>query len=265
MQAIRKAYVDCDGGPLHFRYVKGPGTPLLLFHRTPVSSACFEPLMRELAGTRGLYAFDTPGFGASFDPPGAPDAATCRDWFITAIDALAIGDFHLFGHHTGTHIATEIAAALPARARSLIVNGVLYVTDAERAAFRAAVADPAPVDEAGTYLGATWSIVKSLFPKFDAALAHTEFVGALRALEGCKQAFDMIFAQDYRAVLARVRCPILALAAEDDPLRPFLDRIPAALPHATARVLGRAGIAAPELDTARLAAAIREFLERIDA
>jgi pimeloyl-ACP methyl ester carboxylesterase len=260
MTRIRKPYVETPDGQIHRRYVQGPGVPLLLFHRTPVSSAGFEPLMRRLAGPRALYAFDTPGFGGSFVPEGLPDAVAYRDWMIAAIDGLAIDAFHLFAHHTGTHIATEIAAAAPDRARSLMVNGVLFATPDERAAFRAAVADPPPIDAEGRYLAATWSLIRSLFPRFEPDVVHAELVGALGALTGRRQAFAMLFAQDYPAVLARVRCPVLAMAAADDPLRGFLDRVPAALPRVHTQVLGPAGIAAPELDTERLAAAIEVFL-----
>lgn len=264
MSAIRKAYVDTAGGQLHFRYIQGPGVPLLLFHRTPVSSSSFDGVLARLAGTRGLYAFDTPGFGGSFEPEGMPDVLAYRDWFIEAIDALAIGDFHLFAHHTGTHIATEIAAALPERTRSLQLNGVMYVNAEEREQFRRMVGDPDPIDAAGRYAAKAWTTISGLFTRFEPELVHTEFVGALRSLSGRKQAFSMIFAQDYPAVLARVRCPTLAMAAEDDPLRGFLERIPAALPHIESRVLGPARIAAPELDTERLTTTLREFIERVE-
>lgn len=264
MSDIRKAYVDTPGGQLHFRYVRGPGIPLLLFHRTPVDSSCFDGVLGELGGSRGLYAFDTPGFGGSFQPPGAPEISQYRDWMIAAINGLAIDRFHLFAHHTGTHIATEIAAAEPQRATSLIVNGAMFISAEERAGFRAAVKDPDPIDADGAHLSACWALVKSFFPRYVPELVHTELVGAMRSMSGRKQAFDMLFKQDYPAVLARVRCPVLAMAAVDDPLRAFLDRIPAALPHVRTEVLGSAGIAAPELDTARLAASIRAFLASVE-
>lgn len=264
MSDIRKAYVDTPGGQLHFRYVRGPGVPLLLFHRTPVDSSCFDGLLTKLAGTRGLYAFDTPGFGGSFKPKGAPEISQYRDWMIAAIDGLAIDRFHLFAHHTGTHIATEIAAALPKRAASLMVNGAMFIGAEERAAFRTMVKDPDPIDAEGAYQSKCWALVKSFFPTYSPELVHTEFVGAMRSIAGRKQAFDMLFKQDYPAVLARVRCPIFAMAAEDDPLRAFLDRIPAALPHVRTQVLGSAGIAAPELDTERLATEIRAFLDDVE-
>lgn len=260
MSPIRKGYADTPGGQLHYRHLPGPGIPLLLFHRTPVSGECFEPLMQRLAGTCALYAFDTPGFGASFDPPGDPSTIDYANTFLAAIDALGIERFHLFAHHTGTHFATEIAAAHPERTVSLIVNGVMYITAGERAGFRQAVGTPEPIDEGGQYLMKTWGVLSKLYPRFEPRLANLELAGALRAFEGRRQAFAAIFDQDYPAVLARVRCPVLALAAEDDPLRPFLDRIPAALPHVRTEVLGRAVIAAPELDTDRLAASIRAFI-----
>jgi pimeloyl-ACP methyl ester carboxylesterase len=265
MSPIRKAYVDTSSGQLHFRYLHGPGEPLLLFHRTPVGSACFEPLMSALAGWRAVYAFDTPGFGSSFDPPGMPSTSSYAQWMMTAIDALAIDGYHLFGHHTGTHIAVEIALAQPQRCRSLQINGVLFVDSAERAALRNMVQNAAKIDTDGQYLQTTWATVKSFFTAFDAELVHSEMLGALRAIRGRDQAFAAIFAQDFPALLARVSCPVLAMAAVDDPLHGFLQRIPAAIPTARVRTHGPAGIAAPEQATQELAIIVKEFVDNLPA
>ena len=109
MNKIRKAYVDAANDQIHYLYSNGQGIPLLLFHRTPASSVIYERMMKKMMGSRPIFALDTPGFGESFNPKGMPSVIDYRDWFCEAIDNLGISSFHIYAHHTGTHIATEIA------------------------------------------------------------------------------------------------------------------------------------------------------------
>jgi pimeloyl-ACP methyl ester carboxylesterase len=263
---IRKAYVDTRGGQVHFRHIAGgPGVPVVFLHRTPASSASFEGMLAGLGGERPGFAFDTPGFGGSFDPPGQPTILDYRDWLADALNGIGLTRFHLYGHHTGTHIATELAAAWPDRVASLMLNGMAYLTADERAAFRNMVAPALPPDPDGHYLQPLWQLVKSLFPVWNAELVHREFTAALRAQAGRDQAFRAIWDQDFVAVLKRVHCPVLATTAEDDFFLPYLERIRSSHPHARTVVTGRAKVATPELDTERGTAVVREFITDVEA
>lgn len=53
----------------------------------------------ERAG-QACVALDSPGFGGSFLPQGAPSARDYGAWLLEAIDALGIERFHLAAHHT---------------------------------------------------------------------------------------------------------------------------------------------------------------------
>ena len=261
----RKAYVDlADGRQVHYRHLPGPGIPLVLLHRTPASSVTFEPMMETMSGERPLYAFDTPGFGNSFDVPGQPTVIDYRDWLMEAIDCVGIEQFHIFGHHTGTHLATEIAAAWPERVRSLGLNGAAYFSADERRAFADMVGAAARPDEKGDYLMQTWQLISSLFPHFDADLVHREFCGALRAMDGRDQAFGAIWDQDYVEVISRVRCPVLAVSADDDFFADYLDRIRANVPGSRTEILGTAKVASPELDTQRSCQTLRDFMAEVE-
>jgi pimeloyl-ACP methyl ester carboxylesterase len=266
MTVIRKAYVDTTGGQLHYRFVAGGAAlPLVFLHRTPASSATFEPLLAAFAGERPVFAFDTPGFGGSFDPPGRPAITDYRDWLADAIRGVGLTRFHVYGHHTGTHIATELAAAWPDRVASLMLNGMAYLTPDERAAFRNMVAPSLPPDPDGAYLQPLWQLVKSLFPVWDPQLVHREFTAALRAQAGRDQAFPAIWDQDFVGVLGRVQCPLLAVSASDDFFLPYLERVKSSHPRARTAVTGTAKVASPELDTAGTVAAIRAFLAAVES
>lgn len=261
MSGIRKAYVDTPYGQIHCRISdSGKGdAPVLLFHRTPVTSASFEPVMEHLAGWRTMIAFDTPGFGASFVPD---DSASMQDFvtfFGAAVDALGIGSFHLVGHHTGAHFAAELAVHLPQRALSLMVDGAMVTTAEERAGMGAP--PPVIVDEDGQYARNAWAFLRPYYTVFDARCIHAEFVGALASTFTRTACMTQVRAHDLAATMAMVACPILATAAADDVFAPQLERISVACPEARTHVYGNAGIASPELQTEVFAELIKRSAE----
>ena len=265
MKKIRKAYVNVGSDQIHYLYSKGPGIPLLLFHRTPASSVIYERMMRKMMGSRPIYALDTPGFGESFNPEGMPDVMDYRDWFCEAIDNLGISSFHIYAHHTGTHIATEIAVHWKHRVQSLMLNGVAYLTEKERLEFGKQILPAARPDEDGKYLLETWTIIKSLFPSFDRDLVHLEFIGALRAIDGRDQAFRAIWEQEFTKVLGKVECPLFAMSATDDFFVGKLDRIKTDFPSARIELLGNAIVASPELDTNNTVRLLNEFMTDVES
>jgi pimeloyl-ACP methyl ester carboxylesterase len=255
-----RGYVRTASGLIHWRQVGGAEPPIVLLHRTPVCSASFDRVLARLAGRRRAIALDTPGFGQSFRPEGSPSTVTYAQWLLGALDGLGVDAFHLLGHHTGTHFATEMAKMAPNRVLSLTLSGVLYADAPTRATFREGIGQAPPVDADGAYLSATWSTIKGLFSAFDPALVHTEVLGALACPEGRNQAFDAILSQDFAAVLRAVRAPVRILQAEDDALGFCLDAVRRAHPEIPITLHGPAGMAAPELQPG----AIAEFLLRLD-
>ena len=265
MKNIKKAYVDIGSGQIHYLYSKGQGIPLLLFHRTPASSVIYKRMMKRMVGSRPIYALDTPGFGESFNPEGMPSVIDYRDWFCEAIDNLGISSFHIYAHHTGTHIATEIAVYWKNRVQSLMLNGVAYLTEKERLEFAKKILPATRPDEDGRYLMETWKVIKSLFPSFDRDLVHLEFIGALRAMDGRDQAFRAIWDQEFTKVLRQVECPVFAMSAANDFFAGYLDRIKENIPSARIALLGNAIVASPELDTDNTVRLLNEFMSDVES
>ncbi len=262
---IKKAYADTPFGQMHYRTIPGSGIPLVLYHRTPATSVCFEPMMQMMAGERPLYAFDTPGFGESFTPEGYPSAADYGQMYLAGLDALELNKVHIFAHHTGTHFASEMALAAPQRVASLTLNGIAYLTADERADFKTIVGHALPPAADMAYVQETWDIVCSLFPTFDPDLTHKEFVSAVRSGVGRNKAHDAIWAQDYPAVFERLTVSLLAMCAEDDTLRPFFDRALKARPDMRSVITGAAKYFSPEYDTEATVSAIRYFIADVEA
>ena len=216
-------------------------------------------------GSRPIFALDTPGFGESFNPEGMPSVIDYRDWFCEAIDNLGISSFHIYAHHTGTHIATEIAVYWKNRVQSLMLNGVAYLTEKERLEFAKKILPATRPDEDGRYLMETWKIIKSLFPSFDRNLVHLEFIGALRAMDGRDQAFRAIWDQEFTKVLRQVECPVFAMSAANDFFAGYLDRIKENIPSARIALLGNAIVASPELDTDNTVRLLNEFMSDVES
>ena len=265
MNKIRKAYVDTANDQIHYLYSNGKGIPLLLFHRTPASSVIYERMMKKMMGSRPIFALDTPGFGESFNPEGMPSVIDYRDWFCEAIDNLGISSFHIYAHHTGTHIATEIAVYWKNRVQSLMLNGVAYLTEKERLEFAKKILPATRPDEDGRYLIETWKVIKSLFPSFDRDLVLLEFIGALRAMDGRDQAFRAIWDQEFTKVLRQVECPVFAMSAANDFFAGYLDRIKENIPSARIALLGNAIVASPELDTDNTVRLVNEFMSDVES
>lgn len=263
--AIRKAYADTSAGQIHYRYVEGPGTPIVMLHRAPASSVSFVPMMNLWAGERGLYAFDIPGFGQSFAPGGDPSAADYGRWILEAIDHIGLGSFHMFLHHTGTHFGTEIAALNPGRVASLALNGIAYLTVAERASHAAAVRAGAVPDEKGHYMAGQFERIAGMMSVFEAGLYHEEMIGSFQSHFSRHKSFAAIWRQDYPAVLKRVACPILATCAENEFWRFCFDRVFMDTPRARRVLLGPAKFFTPELDAAAVVDALRAFLTDVES
>jgi NADPH:quinone reductase-like Zn-dependent oxidoreductase/pimeloyl-ACP methyl ester carboxylesterase len=260
---IEKFYAPSSGGQIHGRRIALHGAPVILLHRTPVCSSGFEPVMRFLsAAGQASIALDTPGFGSSFMPQGAPSARDYGAWLLEAIDSLGIAEFHLAAHHTGTHFATEIAAMAGERALSLTLSGVLLAPEDERFRMRSEMGHAPTIDGDGAYMAETFRLMRSLYLDPVPELVHAEAMGALLAGSGRDKAFDAIFAQDFAALLGRVlesgHTAVQVVQASDDPLslNGMLGRLRDQFPAVPVAVTGPAFLATPERQSGAFARAI---------
>jgi len=159
MKPVRRTYVDGPFGQVHVRVADGPaggGAPVLFcLHQSPKSSLEFEVFMAEACRDRSVVAPDYPGYGLSDTPadkPGIDDyARTC--WAVA--DALGADRIDLFGNHTGSKVAAEMAVQQPERVGRIVMVSAAILTDAERAMF-SDYFTPVPLDEAGTRFSTMW-------------------------------------------------------------------------------------------------------------
>jgi pimeloyl-ACP methyl ester carboxylesterase len=138
--SMKRAYTECRYGQLHFIRAMPIGSqtqksPLIMLHQNPSSSVEYEPLIREMAADRQVIAFDTPGNGMSDWPPEPAGIVGYAAAFADGLDALGIwkdSPVDVFGFHTGTLLAAELAIAHPKRVGRLAISGIPYRTPEER-------------------------------------------------------------------------------------------------------------------------------------
>ena len=263
---IRKSYVDTSGGQIHVRSSNGAGgTPIIFFHQTASSGQMWLKAMERLSGRWTMHAFDTPGFGGSFDPDpeSRPSLSDYVDWLTEAVRAAGVTQAHIVGHHTGACIGVEMAARHPDLAKSLTLIGPVPLSDEERVEFSKHFGTPFTPRVSGAYLLENWEYLRNLGAHADPMLIHREMADQLRAWWGRVQSYAAVWTQDFPAFYKAVRCPTLIGAAPDDVLYAYLDRARDMRPDAEVLELSGANYE-PDLDADRFAAGLAQFLEKHD-
>jgi pimeloyl-ACP methyl ester carboxylesterase len=262
---IVKAYVSIPEGQVHYRHVPGKGIPVVFLHQTASSGQMYIKAMERMQGGRPLYAFDTPGFGGSFDPD--PDLKPGIDWYVdclhAALQGCGIKRAHIAGHHTGSCIAVELAARYPDMVQSLTMVGPVPLTDEERHAFSQHFGLPFQPTVSGSYLLDNWEYLRALGAAQDVMLFHREMADQLRAYWGRVQSYGAVWKQDFPKFYRAVACPIMIAAAEDDVLYPYLGR--AAEMRPDARVLPISGANfEPDLDADTYVRGLEDFIAQAE-
>ncbi|KKW91297.1 alpha/beta fold hydrolase [Sphingobium chungbukense] len=266
MVHVRKAYCEtAEGEQVHYRHAAGDRGPVVFFHQTASSSQMYLKTFERIGGSWDCYAFDTPGFGGSFDPAAdtKPPMSQYVDWMYQAVRSAGIDRCHLVGHHTGACIATEMAARYPDLAKSVTLAGPVPLTAEERIEFSRHFGTPFTPTVSGSYLLDNWDYLRALGAHEDVMLFHREMADMLRAWWGRVQSYNAVWGQDFTRFYRELACPILIMAAPQDVLRPYLDRAREIRPDA--RVLDIAGANfEPDLDPDRFAHGIAAFFSAVE-
>lgn len=248
----RFGYVDTRQGQLHYRRAVRSadaaahgGTPLVLLHWAPGSSAQYAAIV-DACGAGGIDAIapDLPGFGMSLRREGHWSIGDFAANLLDALAALGVRRSTLVGGHLAALIALEMALRQPASFDLVALDGTPAWDEAtRRAILERATPREHEVREDGSHLVDLWKHllweVRMWRPNARWSPALGEF--AMQLLEARMLAgFDMrparaLLEYDVFAALAAVGVPVLALTADDDPLRnchdEVLRRVPGARGH----------------------------------
>lgn len=238
---IHRGYVDVFGGQVHYAATRelGHGIPIVMLHQTASSWLGYVDVIAELADDYQVIALDTPGFGGS-DPLVSPvTIARLGEALLAAIDGLEIGQFWLYGHHTGATLAAWVASHHPTRVRKLILSGPPYLDDAIKHRMLATL-DPGDVSQDGSHLMRAWE-------------RHLRLAGG--DVRVSQRELVLYFTSDkpeltYRAVmdapfpgwLRAIGCPTYVMGGDVDTIRSGLKPTHDALPDSEIEVVEGAGI-----------------------
>ena len=247
---LQRHFITLRGryGPRQVHYRRGgKGPVVLLLHQSPQSSREMEPLIAAWGQTFTLIAPDSPGYGYSqpLQRAGRPVAAATIDDFAAATvefaDALGIGRFGIYGFHTGASIGVALAQAFPARVTAVAANGLVVLTEDERAAILRDYLPPLVPRWDGGHLAWLWARMREqtiFFPWHDRRAAtrmNFPVPAADRLQQGVDEflaagdqyhvAYAAAFADRAELRLPALHVPLLVTAAARDPLAGHLARI----------------------------------------
>ena len=128
---IQRRFVQIDGRNVHYR-LTGDGSPVILIHPSPYSSAYWLRDMAVWGKHFTCIAVDTPGFGDSDPlPPEQMDVDGIAAFYTKMIQRLGVSQCAIVGSHTGAAVALEVGGLHPELVRGLVLEAVPIFTDQE--------------------------------------------------------------------------------------------------------------------------------------
>jgi pimeloyl-ACP methyl ester carboxylesterase len=270
-----------NGLTLHVQQA-GEGPDVVLIHGVTgdLSIWFLCGLMRELAATHRLTAFDLRGHGYSDVPPGGYTSADHAGDVLALMDTIGADRACLVGHSFGAVIAAHVAAIAPERVSGLVLSdpyfpALRHLEDVSRWGhwqnFRREAADAGVMlsDEYWYDLGKFFDQVVHLDD--EALLRFRQAVG-LPALNRLMRLGHTTCGDDAKAVagltaerIASIGTPALALYGEASPFLATAEYLVEHLPDCRRVLLPDAQHRAPEENPEAFVAAVRAFLGTLDA
>jgi pimeloyl-ACP methyl ester carboxylesterase len=205
---------DVRGLPTAYRR-SGEGEPLLYLHGAGLTRR-WLPFYERLAQQVDLTAPEHPGFG---DTPMLPGMRSMEDLVLHLDDLLEVvglGDVHVVGHSLGGWLAAAFAVHYPRRVRSLTLIAPLGLRVPGHPLYDIFRMTPGEADEI------LFNGHAARYPEY---LEEGDPVEALvhnyrEITSAARLAFSPRYDVRFDTRLARVTCPALVIAAEDDRVVP---------------------------------------------
>jgi pimeloyl-ACP methyl ester carboxylesterase len=236
------------------------GRPIVFIHASPASSRGLERLVAAYGQDRPAFTFDNPGNGDSAPiPMERPEIVDIAKVLCEAIDACGIGEFDLYGTHTGACIAMEIAIARPNQVKHAILDGITLMAQSKLDDYLANYLKPLQISSTGEHMVFAWHMLRdmSLFwPWYNRTAEgargglgtpeerHVQFLEFIKGGRTFHHQYRAAFLYKTRERLPLITVPVMVCAGPTDPLREGMEDIPSLNP--SARVVYTPGGGAPE-------------------
>ena len=257
---ITSLYVDTPGGQIRVRRLAtASGRPLVMLHDGPGTGLRLEPLMRELAKERPVYALDLPGNGDS-DPlaRNAPAIADYAESVRQALSRLGLQQVDLYGRGSGASVAIEFAVEFRRQVRRLILHGVMLFGDRESRALASHYTPELTPTWDGAHLYRTWLMVRDqqifwpwyrrgpdpacridLTKDFSARGLHDQVVEILKSHKTYHLTIQAAFLYPVGRQLPKIKVRTLVCSEPGEPLHRFTKKAVRLIPEAEALNLDR--------------------------
>lgn len=263
-------YANNRYGQMHFTSATPAASdkpPVVLFHQSPLSAVIFKELTAALAGARTVHGADTPGFGDSDGPSAQPTMADLGGATAEALMDMGYGSadrgpVDLFGFHTGTFLATEVARQAPGLVRRVILCGVPYYVADERLTMKNKFLSPYAFFTDPDYVDRMYKRIVIEGDSSTPPRARLErFTDRMRAGPNGEWGPHAVFAYDADAGLAAITQPTLLMAFDEVMTEPTR-QAQALMPEAEFLQLSGLDMMGFKSQPERVARAINEYLDR---
>lgn len=126
---LSRQFVRTDFGIIHVlrsESASGNLLPVLCLHMGGDNAESFSALMEASAGVRDLIAIDYPGAGQSELRDGVASVELFARAAWSVLDAYGYEKVIIFGHHTGSKVAVEMATQKPNRVQRIIMAATSF-------------------------------------------------------------------------------------------------------------------------------------------
>ena len=230
---MHRQLIETTHGYIHVRTFGEGGTPLLLSSPGLSSGRMYEALAAQLPGRR-LVVPDRLGFGDSDRPKARLLFGEYARMTLEVLDALEIEEFDVFGIHTGSVEAIELAANHPDRVRRVAVVEVPAFSVEEIDEFKSHYVEHPPPVETGEHLEWYWRWwyvggYDGGAPRkrsYEPALTHPWVQEHLASLPEFWWAYHATIEHPTRDLVRQITQPFLVFSTHDDLVEQTLRALP---------------------------------------
>lgn len=211
-----RAIASTRFGHMHATSTGEGDPPLVLLHMSPLSGTQFAPGLAALSRDRRVIAPDRIGFGHSDRPAEPLSLVEHAEATLECLHELGVEQFDVYGAHSGSVEAIELAVAHPERVRRVAVEGLVVYEEADERSFRTRYVPPPAPGEDGSHLDWYWGWWTRLrLPEWDAAFMQSRAFEHIDSSPDFWRTYIAVIDHPHREQIPKVRQPFLVLAPGD--------------------------------------------------
>ncbi len=230
-------YFDSKGTRLHYEATGSGSETIIFIHGNFGSWRWWAPQFSNLPDSYTAYALDLRGCGDSEQPETGYDLETLVSDIEQLTTHLGLKKFHLVGHSLGGALVQEFSCRFPEKVISLTLvapvpaSGLATLHKKKEPSFLSNLFSPENFFSAFSFLGLQKNLIRQAFQK---SMPGSEYWSELEPLVEIASKMSPNAFSGFLALLEswqnpapeRIRCPVLLVHGELDPIVPQHELIP---------------------------------------